>query len=56
MSDTAAHAFDPDSTPDPHGLPEISTKMLDPLNVDVLPPGEAPDKVKIEKENSDAAE
>ncbi len=41
-NDQPAMAFDPDSTPDPFALPEISSAMLDPNNDKVLPPGAEP--------------
>lgn len=38
-SDTAGHAFDPDSTP---GQEFLDHRMTDPLNTEILPPGDEP--------------
>jgi hypothetical protein len=54
--DTSAHAFDPEATPDPFGLPEIDTKVLDPTDTQALAPGLEP-AVQVEiKEKPDASE
>jgi hypothetical protein len=49
-------AFDPDTTPDPFGLPEINTGVLDPTNTEVFAVGD-PEARTVhyeKKEHSDA--